>query len=292
MPDMTEFEQKFFETGELPPELAAEAEPVPALPELKVEPKIDPLASPLTLEPPVQDPTEVLRRSLQDEQTRRIQAETRLQDIEKQANAAKSVVAPDPNVDPLGSMFHQLKQVNDTVASLQTQLTQEQQNNLQRQQFQQFTNSIQQIKNEFVKTTPDFDAAYQHIRNTRTEDMRSFGVAEDQIPQMLAQTEFNMAQAAITNGKNPAEEMYNAAKRYGYVPKAAPKAAKMSPDEKLAQLTKGADAAKSPAKGAPDNELTTEGLQDADEASLSKFVQDDKLWAKLVGGGQADIFKH
>lgn len=288
MPDLSALEEQFFQTGELPPELATQAEPEP---EPILEPKVDPDSSTPTLEQQQADPLEALRRTLQEEQTRRIQAETRLQDIEKQSSAPKPVAAPDPQTDPLGSMFHQLQQVNTAVADLQAKLNQEQSGRLQQQQLQQFVQSVQQIKNDYAKTVPDFDAAYAHVRAVRTEDMRSHGVTEDQIPNMLTQAEFNMAQTAITQGKNPAEEIYKMSKRYGYQAKAAP-AQKQTAEQKLEQLSKGADAARSPAKGAPDTELTAESLSDADDASLSKFVQDDKLWNKLVGGGTPDIFKH
>lgn len=291
MPDLTPAEAAFFETGELPPELSNIDPPAPP----PAPPVPPPAPSPNGAAPPIADPAEAVRRSLADEQARRIQAETRAQELERQLQAKSTPPAPespDPTTDPLGAMMHQLAQVNGTVTELQKQLTQEQQKNLLKQQFDQFTTSVRQIKEDFERSTPDFADAYNHIRTVRTEDLRTLGVPEAQIPQALLQDEIQLAQAAISRGKNPAEEMYAMSKRYGYQPKtAAPPAAKPpTPEEKLAALQKGADASRQPPRAAPASDLTVEGLKDAGDADLNKMVQDDSLWAKLVGGTTNDIF--
>ena len=92
--------------------------------------------------------------------------------------------------------------------------------------------------------------------------------------------------SAIQRGRNPAEEMYNMAKRYGY----AAKAVVLTPEQKLANITKGQAATKQPGRAASESELTLEGLKDAGDADLNKMVQDDKLWHKLVGNTSNDIF--
>lgn len=286
MSELTQAEQDFFATGELPAELAAQQTiDQPGTPITQPDQPAAPITEPA---PPTNEIADMLRQSLAQEQQRYAEAKTRLDALEKQLQERlqPQVQAPDPNTDPLGAMMHQLAQVNATVTDLQAKLTQEQQNNLLKQQFEQFTNSVREIKTTYEKTVPDFNDAYQHIRNIRTEDLRLNGVLETDIPKILLQDELNIAQNAIQRHKNPAEEMYNMAKRYGYVPKAQ----NLTADQKLANITKNQQATKQPGRAAPENELTLEGLKDAGEADLNKMVQDDKLWHKLVGGTSNDIF--
>lgn len=284
-PELTPEEEAFFATGQLPAALEAEhAAQKLAEPTIVVEPKIVELAPAA----PANEMAEMLRQSLAQEQQRYAEAKVRLDALERQLQEklAPKIESPDPNSDPLGAMMHQLNQVNANVADLQQKLTQEQQNNLLKQQFETFTDSVRQIKVAYEKTVPDFSAAYDHIRAVRTEDLRAVGVPESEIPKVLLQDELNISQNAIQRGKNPAEEIYNMAKRYGY----AAKAVNLTPEQKLANIAKGQSSTKQPSRAAPESELTLEGLKDAGDADLNKMVQDDKLWAKLVGGTTNDIF--
>jgi DNA repair ATPase RecN len=279
MADLTPDEAKFFETGELPASLQAPepVEPAPAAP-----PEPAPAAAPAAA--PNDD---FLRQMLAEEQKRSQETLQRLQSLERQLAEKLNppTPAPDPETDPLGNLMHQVSQVSGTVSDLQQRLTQEQQQKQLQDQFNAFTNSVRSIKDEYEKTVPDFKDAYNHIRAVRTEDLRTVGVPEADIPKVLLQDELNIAQAALQRGKNPAEEMYNMAKRYGYSAKGSIPAA-----QHIANLNKGAQAARSPAASAPATELTMESLKDASEGDLSRMVQDDALWAKLVGGTSHDIF--
>jgi DNA repair exonuclease SbcCD ATPase subunit len=284
--ELTPEEQAFFATGELSPTLAEEhanSQIIETIPPVIEQPPQLP-ASPA----PVNEVAEMLQQSLATEQQRYAEAKTRLDALEKQLQEklTSQTQAPDPETDPLGAMMHQLNQVNKNVEELQTKLVQEQQNNLLKQQFEQFTSSVRDIKNAYAKTVPDFDDAYSHIRNVRIEDLRAVGVSEADIPKVLLQDELNISQNAIQHGKNPAEEIYKMAKRYGY----AAKAAALSPEQKLVNISKGQSAARQPARAAPENELTIEGLKDAGDNDLNNMVQDEKLWAKLVGNRTDDIF--
>lgn len=303
--DLTPDEIAFFETGELPPGLVPEAAADdPAAPQPTAEPAP---AAPATPEPApeVKEPVPA-PEAAQPDRIAAVEAQlanlARL--LEQRAAPApepKPEPEPGPNEDedPLGAMMHQLKTVNATVAELQTKLTQEQQNNLMKQQFEQFTGSVTRLKQDFEKSTPDFNDAYAHIRGVRTEDLRVSGVPESDIPKILLQDELQLAQAAIGRGKNPAEEMYTMAKRYGYTPKqaAAPAtpAAGAAPNaaQKLAQIQQGQAAAKHPDKAAPLDTapLTIDGLKDVSNSDLTKLVQDDAQWNKIVGGRtEPDIF--
>lgn len=278
MADLTPDEVAFFQTGELSPALAAPTpEPAVVTPETVVAP---------TISQP--DAADLLRQSLAEEQSRRIQAELRLQQIQQQIQQAQTTVAaPDPNTDPLGAMMHQLNTVSTTVTGLQQQLSNQSNQQSQLQNFQQFATGIQQLKAEFMKTTPDFQDAYNHLRANRSEDLRILGAQPAQIDQVLLQEEVSIASAALRDGKNPVETIYNLAKRHGYTTKAVP----LTTQAKLASVAAGEAASKSLARAsAPTPEFTLDGLKEAGDSDLNKLVQDPDAWAKFTGGGEKDIF--
>jgi hypothetical protein len=286
MAELTPAEQKFFETGELTPEM-----------QMDVEPPIDRIAlaglgaqdtpdGPAPIEAPVSAPApealpdvaEVLRRSLAEAQQRVAQLEQHIN--QAQQPTVEAPKAPDPITDPLGAMMHQLDSVNKTVLELQTKLTQQQTQSNQLLEFQKFQSSVQELKNQFVKTAPDFDAAYKHVRDNRVSDLRTFGLTDPQIQQTLFQEEATLAENAIRNGRNPAEVIYEMAKRHGYTAKQTTEKAV----EKLTKIEQGQASARVLPKSPVPADITLAGLKEASDADLSKYVLDPKLWAKIAGG--------
>lgn len=297
MPELTPEEASFFETGELPESMVEEAAAAAAAlnptepPHVEEPPKDAPIVS--APDVPVGDTVAAIERLLAANEAMSQKLEALAQQVaQKQSPAAPPEVVPDENEDPLGAMLHKLNLVNSQVAALKTDLTTEQQNNLLRQQFDQFTASVTKAKETFETTTPDFKEAYAHIRALRTEDLRAAGCPEKDINQILINDEFQLAQTAIQRGKNPAAEMYSMAKRYGYTTKAAPKApaAQQTPEQKLEALRAGQRAAKNPDKAGSESVLTLDGLKDASSDDLNALVQDDKAWQRIMGGKSKDIF--
>lgn len=289
---LTPAEQQFFETGELTPELTPEP-PNPldlaALSKdgLPPEPIVEPLAAPAPPpEPQPLDATEILRRSLAEAQVRSGQLEAELQRLQAPTPAPPPAL-PDPNVDPLGNMMGQLEAVNKVVTELQKSLVEQQTQNQQLQQFQAFQQQVRVLKDQFAATTPDFDTAYQHLRNARIADLRAFGLPDPQIHQAIFREEAVLSEAAIRNGKNPAAEIYEMAKRHGYTltPQQQQQArSTIAPDAKLASIQAAQKAALNLPKTTKPEEFTVEGLKELGDADLNKAVLDDKLWAKIVGG--------
>src|SRR3990167_887603 len=116
--NLTDDEQKFFETGELPTSLSP-VTPDPTVPDVSANttPAVD-----QTAQQPQNDALELLRQNLIEEQRRAADAEARLRIFEEQKATKPIVNAPDPDTDPLGAMMHQLNQVNNTVTELQAKL--------------------------------------------------------------------------------------------------------------------------------------------------------------------------
>ena len=300
MPDMTpEQEAKFFETGELPPEIAAEA----ATPEPVVEAPAAPVAVPAAPTPHA-DPYAALQRQLIEAESRRAASEQQLNDLVAQLQALQEQPAeapPDPNVDPFGHLQHQVANINAAIQNLQGNLTAQTEQAQQAAQLQQFIGHVHTLRDEFLKTAPDFMDAYKHIRETRANDLRDAGIPEHALPAALLQDEMTIAQAAIAAGKNPAAALYDMAKRHGYMPRTATPAAGVpgatnpilaAAQARLAQVQAGQAAATNVPRGAAEVVLTLESLKDASDADMNKLVQSDDLWNKVAGGRATgkDIF--
>lgn len=322
-PELTPDEVKFFETGELPDALAAEhglapapspapvdtPSPAPApaptpAPAPNPAPTPNPPSFPGTpapQSPPAQAPApsavnDLLAQQAQQEARARLALQQQIADLTAridQATKPAAPAAPDPQTDPLGAMMHQLNNLNEQLQALQQQQVQQQQLTQQEAEFNAFVTEVKTQRDLFQKTTPDFTDAYQHLRNARAADLRDVGVPEDRIAQTLLQDELAVAYNAKQQGKNPAEVMYNMAKRYGYAPKAAaPAPAPAAPDlsQRIAQLQQGQAAAINIPRTDGTQALTFEGLKDASGRDLDALVTNDAEWSRLVGGQSDDIF--
>lgn len=290
-------EAKFFETGELPANLQVPVD-APAITPIEA-PAIDlpsltpPAAAPAPAQP---DAATLLQRQLIEAESRRAATEQQLADLVGQLQALQAEVpddTPDPNVDPFGHMQRQIANVSASIQQLQNDLATQQMQAAQASQFQQFVGQVRELRDAFIKTTPDFMDAYQHIRGVRLNDLRDAGIPENMLPAALLQDEIAVAQAAISVGKNPAQALYDMAKRHGYAGRpGTPAAAGTSgtnpvlaaAQAKLAQVQAGQAAAVSVPRGAPEVVLTPEALKNASNDDINKIVQSDDLWNKVAGG--------
>lgn len=300
--ELTAAESKFFETGELPPELAAEQTPpaTPAEPDLFTSAPVDPAptetagdTTPTTpTAPATPDPfLSNLQRQLVEAESRRLAAEQRLNDLMAQLQQAQTQqAAPDPTIDPFGHLQHQVSSISTAIQTLQQSMAQQDQQNALTQQLNSFVGQVREMRDAFSRTVPDFNDAYAHVRNMRMNDLRDAGIAEHMLPAALLQDEMTVAQTAIQSGRNPAQVIYDMAKRHGYTPKAAAAATAAAPATKVAQLIAGQAAAKNLPRAGADVAFSLETLKDASESDLNKLVQSDDLWNKTFGGHGNDIF--
>lgn len=281
--ELTPEEVKFFETGDtsvlgLAEDNATAPAPVPAEAPPSPAPTVAPAVAPASDDP----------RILADRQ--RLDAlQNTIAELAQELRRGPPKDAPqepDKTEDPYGHMMHKLNGVTETVTQLRDQLQGQQQQTSQEAQFLTFVNEMKGVRDEFIKTTPDFHSAYEHLRAKRMEDLRDVGTPETQIPGILMNDEVAVSMHARQQGKNPAAAIYNMAKRYGYVAKAHPQ----DPAARVAALNAAQGVDETPGRGAKEGELTFEGLRDASEADLNKMVQDNKLWANLVGNTTNDIF--
>lgn len=197
--------------------------------------------------------------------------------------------APDPVTDPLGNLLHQIDKINKSVTELQRSQVEQRSQSEQMAAFNAFKAQVMTLRDEFIKTTPDFQDAYQHLRAARTADLRAFGLSDTDIQKTLFQEEFQLSQSAVKSLRNPAADMYEMAKRHGYVAKAAPTPT-AAPASKLAVVKQGVETAPPNLPRTPVNEeITVESLREASDADLNKLVTDPAAWARIAGTSNIPI---
>ena len=297
-------EQMFFETGDAshlqappadapapapapsPLELAALSNEPPApapAPAPAATPAPAPAATPAPAPVPA-DAIEILTSRLQ---------ETQRQLAELEAARAKAAPpppaeppAPDPAVDPLGALMHKLEALQKQVQTVSESYKQTTEQSQAQANFQAFQQQVVGLRDQFVKTTPDFPDAYNHIRNARAADLASFGFNQQQINETLLREEIALSEKAIREAKNPAAELYEMAKRHGYTPKSAPAPAPAGPTAAEIARAQAAGRQVAAAPAVTEAELTAEGLRQASEADLNKLVMNDATWRKLTGADE------
>lgn len=309
MPGLTPEEQAFFDSGgdtsklNLPPQdpgvqgqdPIAPPQPSPSNLDMAGLSNADPVAPVATpaptaatqvVDPPAPDPNEFLRSTIVNTQAQIQQLAQKIAEMQGAATKSPEVVAPDPNDDPLGSVFHRLDNLNQVVLDMKKQLVDQQAQQEQAAAFNRFHAQVTNLRNEFASTHTDFDAAYKYIRDARSADLRAFGISEADIQKQLFQEEFALSQRCVEALKNPAAEIYEMAKRHGYkavAPTATP-VPTAAPTVKMDILKKGVEGAPPTLPRTPGVEdISVESLRDASDADLNKLVTDPAAWAKIAG---------
>lgn len=203
---------------------------------------------------------------------------------------AAPVEIPDINTDPVGHFKAKdairEKELSELKAWKSTQ----------EQQFQQNTNVArisaiaQAQESEFKKTTPDYDAASQHLIGQRDAELQAYGIVDAmERKNIIAQDAMTIAANALSQNKNPAEIIYNMARARGYAgkaPTAAPTASGApSEAEKVRMAAAGQKAGSSLGQmnGAASPPTTLESLAQMSDEEFATATKGNN-WRKLMGG--------
>lgn len=263
--------------------LTAEPEPAP-------QPEPEPEAAPAApaakaaepepakpAEPPAKKPEFVPHAALHEERVKRQALERELAELRAKAGQPQPKTEIDPEADPLGAL-RELREFKKSV----------EQQTLQQQEMQQFTQRVMAHEADFAAATPDYAKAVEHLRSARAAELRALGVPEPQIQMQLHGEALQTAQFAFQNGKNPGEVFYALAKTRGYNPDAvkepepapvpAPEAAPApaAAVEKLERIARGQKAGRPTAGaggGAPAGELSLEDGVKLEGAAFDKWFE-------------------
>lgn len=228
-----------------------------------------------------------MRNQLSALQQHSARLEQTLKQMQEQAQQTPGVKPPDPETDPLGHTMYELAEVKKMITALNQNIQLQDQAAKQMDSLQNFVSAAQEQGQAFAEKTPDFDQAYQYIRNVRIQDMRDMGLNDAEIKESLFREELQVSSHAMQNGINPAEFIYRIAQRYGYRPTAVPpqQQQQQNPADRMAALQRGMQAAPPaiPPAGAP-VDLTIDAVKDMAGDQLDRLVENDELWQKTIGG--------
>lgn len=149
---------------------------------------------------------------------------------------------------------------------------------VERQQVeQQVYSSVVAAEQEFVKSAPDYMQAVDYLRKVTESNLIEMGVDDPGMrAEIIHRQNMDMAAAALSQGKNPAEIAYKVAKNYGFVVKG-------SGDKQIAQIQKGMESSSLGSGGKSDSPLNLKAIEQMSDDEFDALL-DDKQWKKVIGG--------
>jgi hypothetical protein len=172
----------------------------------------------------------------------------------------------------------ELKALRERVESFEKQSAEE-------KQMQQFRTQVQSATSTFMQDKADYPEAYKHVRTIRKAELMALGVDQHVAEGEVDKWELQLAATAMRLGKNPAEVLYTQAVTLGYklaeTNKPSPETNKPAPGEKIEQLARGQEAARTLGTGSGDQPFSLQKLAEMDEQQIEDFVK-SKDWNKLA----------
>jgi hypothetical protein len=110
-----------------------------------------------------------------------------------------------------------VKNTSETVAQLQKRLEQREAQEQTARQQHALVSAYRNDAAQFESQNPDFKAAYNHLLQSRAQELVALGYDNPQaIHDALLADEFAVAQSALMTQRSPAEIIYNLARQRGY----------------------------------------------------------------------------
>ena len=138
---------------------------------------------------------------------------------------------------------------------------------------------------QFEATTPDFKAAYDHLLQSRAQELMALGYDDPQaLQQALIADEFAVAQSALARGRSPAQIIYSLARQRGYA--GAPGTGRGA--DRLDTIARGQAANKSLSNtggGSGDAEISAEALLKMPMDEFEAWCTKNPAKAKRLMGG-------
>lgn len=211
-----------------------------------------------------------------------------------------AVAPPDPETDIFGYMKH----LGEKQAAFEAQTAAEKQQAEQQRQYQAQQNEIQtswvNSAQAFAAKEPTFGDAAQFLSDSRMKQLEALGMIDPnmateqgRLQQINAET-FQIVQASRQAGKDPAEVIFEMAKKYGFAGQAAATTETIDPNaalgEKIDQLGKAISQSKTmtatagKAAAEPNSAEALLNMSDAEFGVWLKTPANAKLFKQMQGG--------
>lgn len=147
--------------------------------------------------------------------------------------------------DPIGDINGLKAVVRQFLAAQKADREQEQSRSQANRHFQSLATSMQDAESDFAADHPDYFDAAKHYKAERQAELEALGYTGDALNRTLAQDLIGVVQAAFSQNRDPAETVYQLAKRRGFA-----SGAKQAED-KLQKISDSTRAASRPSGGKP-----------------------------------------
>lgn len=218
----------------------------------------------------------MVNKQLQEElRQSRVAQEKMEQTFQKMLSSLNEKPAPKYEEDPLGHMAARNETLEKEVKNLSTQIEQQGKQSQQAAFMTQINAALSSSEAEFRATHPDYDAAVKYLKDVTRSDLADQGMNGPEVEQALQAGKIGLAHAALQQGKNAAEVLYERAKRYGYKPQ----------EDKISTIAQGQKLGKTVQGGGGGTGLTLRDLAEIPEDQIDAMVADPKKWETLIRGG-------
>ena len=291
--------KEFFESnGEKAPEQKEDSKPTPEAvkepepkPEVKEEPKgeskeveVDPHAE--NHKKALKEAREEMKRLKREQKERDEKTERELSEMREKfkvwAEAVNKQNQPQPpkfEEDPANHLRFQQEQQQRELEQLRAYQAQQSQLTQQQQAIQKFQVDLNTYESQYSQVTPDYPDAAAFIGNLWKAEIELQGIPPEQQGNAYFFKVAQFANSAIRRGENPAEAVYELARRAGYKPK---EPVKPEGEQKIEAIQKGMEASKSLGSGKADANFSLDALKDMSPSEIEEFVTNPKSWAKLA----------
>lgn len=195
----------------------------------------------------------------------------------RQQQEQQTETVPDFDSDPFAAGKWTNEQLRKIQQEMKERSEREQQTATERQQDQVFQTHVKAAIGDFIKTAPDYPAAFNHLAQARDAELKALypQLTDEQRVTYLKQEYRAIFDANLRAGVNPAQKIYEIAKGRGYQPKGATPppnaAADLTRQEELRvaslSLGKGGGAVADTGRVSPEQLLE---MSDADFAAYKK----------------------
>lgn len=212
--------------------------------------------------------TRAERLKRQEADKRAAELEARLAELEAQVKAPKPEAKerPDPTEDPIGYMEWLNDRLDAAAAEREQEAQQTEAQKRQQAAVQAVVSRVEEFENDFREANPDYDNAAEHLYGAKMAEYLDAGYSQPEAHNMVMAEFLTRSERALKTGKDPAEIVYNLARKYGFGDVQAGEAAKKAEQEARAKLERVAagQAAASP--------LATAGGRGSDDFEMSEIV--------------------
>ena len=176
----------------------------------------------------------------------------------------------DDDEDPITDLG-QMKKAMKAFIRQQSQDTEaESKANAERQRIQTLARVMDEAEADFADEHPDYKDAVEHFKKARREEFEDMGYSGQALEMELGKDFLGLVQRVVSSGGDPAQVVYNLAKKRGF------QSGKAAAETKLKEIARAAEAGKG-ATGGPsgENRLTPEAVNKLKGAAY------DAAWEKL-----------